>query len=98
MIGEVFIFSKDNGEQWDKFRFILVELFRDRLATDEDPADHPRGEKGWTFAYGEEPEFDRIIRFNNPVAPRQFADDVGVKVITVTSDGNSRGCAHRKVG
>jgi hypothetical protein len=55
-------------------------IFQDRLATDDDPADHPRGENGWTFACTGEPNFDRIIRFNSPVSPRRFIDKAGVTV------------------
>ncbi len=34
-----------------------------RLATDVDPTDEPRGSSGWTFAFGTEPDLDRIVRF-----------------------------------
>jgi hypothetical protein len=67
------------------FRFAGV--FQLRLATDTDPSDEPRGQGGWTYAYGDEPDLDRIIRFNNPVAPRSFAPDVGVNVTDAFSDG-----------
>ena len=48
-----------------------------------------RGNIGWTFAYEDEPDWDRIIRFNNPVAPRTYWDQVGVTVSCVTVDGKN---------
>ena len=61
-------------------------IFQLRLATDLDPSLEKRGRRGWTFAYDGEPDLDRIIRFNNPVAPRSFVDDVGVIVTSVAID------------
>jgi hypothetical protein len=63
-------------------------VFQCRLATDSDPSDHPRGKDGWTFAHTGEPDFDRIIRFNNPVSPRPCADKVEVLVTKVIMDGS----------
>lgn len=54
--------------------------FQVRLPTDPDVSDELRGQSGWTFAYGDEPDLDRIIRFNNPVAPRNFIPNIGVFV------------------
>jgi hypothetical protein len=61
--------------------------FQLRLATDPDPSDEPRGQSGWTFAYGNEPNLDRIIRLNNPVAPRSFIPNIGVFVTDAYIDG-----------
>ena len=58
-------------------------FFQCRLATDADDFDEPRGSAGWTFAYDGEPDLDRIIRFQNPSAPRAFAPKTGVTVVDV---------------
>jgi hypothetical protein len=57
--------------------------FQCRLATDPDPSDEPRGVSGWTFAVGGEPDLDRIIRLQKPVAPRSHGPHVGVVVRSV---------------
>lgn len=54
--------------------------FQVRLATDPDPSDEPRGVSGTTFALAGEPDFDRIVRFHDPVAPRSHGQPVGVFV------------------
>lgn len=61
--------------------------FQVRLATDPDPADEPRGVSGTTFAVAGEPDFDRVVRFHDPVAPRSFGQPVGVFVHEVTLQG-----------
>jgi hypothetical protein len=67
---------------------ILFEgIFQLRLATDVDPSDELRGKLGWTFAYDEESDLDRIIRFNYPIAERSFVDNVGVFVKSAYLDG-----------
>ena len=66
------------------FRFKGV--FQCRLATNDDPATEPRGKVGWTYAYAEEPDLDRTIRFNNPESPRLHAPEVGVLIINAISD------------
>lgn len=67
---------------------ILFEgIFQLRLATDVDPSDELRGKLGWTFAYDEEPDLNRIIRFNYPIAERSFVDNVGVFVKSAYLDG-----------
>ena len=63
-----------------------------RLATNPDPTDEPRGISGYTFALPGEPDFDRCIRFQNPVANRAIGPggetvDVGVRVTEVALDG-----------
>ena len=59
-----------------------------RFATDPDPTDDPRGVSGPTFITPGEPVFDRVIRFQNPVAPRwPFTDRIGVTVRSVTVGG-----------
>jgi hypothetical protein len=56
-----------------------------RFATDPDPTDDPRGVSGPTFTVAGEPDFDRIIRLQNPVSPRYpHESDIGVTVRTVT--------------
>jgi hypothetical protein len=61
--------------------------FQARFATDPDDTDDPRGAKGWTFAFAGEPDFDRIIRFQTPVAPRTHGPTVDVRVTAVTVAG-----------
>jgi hypothetical protein len=63
--------------------------FQCRLATDADPFDEKRGADGWTFAFAGEPDLDRIIRFQAPVALRTHALAVGVTVKAVASDGQA---------
>lgn len=63
-----------------------------RLATNPDPTDEPRGVSGYTFALPGEPDLDRCIRFQNPVAPRAIGPDretvdVGVRVHEVRLGG-----------
>jgi len=55
-------------------------VFQCRLATDSDPSLETRGINGWTFAYDDEPDLDRVIKFNNPLSPRSFVPNVGVIV------------------
>jgi hypothetical protein len=64
-------------------------IFQCRLATDSDISTETRGNIGWTFAYEDEPDLDRIIRFNDPLAPRTYSDQVGVTVSRVTLDGKN---------
>src|SRR2546423_1058387 len=61
--------------------------FQCRLATDPDSWDEPRGVSGWTFAFPGEPNLDRIIRFQNPVALRSYGPDIGVRITSVSLDG-----------
>jgi len=58
-----------------------------RLATDPDSFDERRGQSGWTFALGDEPDLDRIIRFHDPVAHRSHAPSIGVWVDEVRQNG-----------
>lgn len=67
--------------------FHFSGIFQLRLATDPDPSHDPRGHSGWTFAYAEEPDLDRVIRFNHPVSPRPFTPPVGVRVTDAHIDG-----------
>jgi hypothetical protein len=62
--------------------------FQCRLATDPDPTDDPRGVSGFTFALAGEPDFDRVIRFHHPVAPRSHGPQVGVFVTLVSVAGH----------
>ena len=64
--------------------------FQCRLATNPDPTDERRGVSGYTFALGEEPDLDRVIRLQNPVAPRSHGPRVGVSVTEVKVDGKLR--------
>lgn len=61
-----------------------------RLATDPDPSDEPRGVSGWTYAVAGEPDLDRVIRLQDPVAPRTPGPTVGVSVVRVVVDGNEQ--------
>lgn len=63
--------------------FYFSGWFQCRLATNPDPADEPRGVSGVTFAMADEPDLDRIIRFQNPVRPRSHGPAIGVKVYAV---------------
>jgi hypothetical protein len=63
--------------------------FQARFATDHDPHTHLRGDRGWTFAMPGEPDFDRVIRFTQPVAPRSRGPLVGVRVVDVTVGGTA---------
>ena len=58
-----------------------------RLATNPDPTDEPRGASGYSFAFAGEPDFDRAVRFQNPVAPRVPGPEVGVTVREVRLNG-----------
>ena len=58
-----------------------------RLATNPDPTDEPRGVSGYTFALPGEPDLDRCIRFQAPVAPREPGPTVGVRVRRVRRGG-----------
>lgn len=62
-------------------------FFQCRLATDPDPADEPRGVSGWTFAVAPEPDLDRVIRLQDPLAPRSHGPTVGVTVRRVSLNG-----------
>lgn len=66
--------------------------FQCRLSTDPDPANEPRGVSGWTFAVGDEPDLDRIIRFQlGPQDPpaRVPGPVIGVHVNQVVVDGQT---------
>jgi hypothetical protein len=63
--------------------------FQCRLATNPDPSDEPRGVSGYSFALAGEPDLDRIIRFNDSVAPRSHGPHVGVAVRTALLDGQA---------
>jgi hypothetical protein len=63
--------------------------FQCRLATNPDAFDDLRGHGGWTFAVSDEPDLDRIIRFQSPVAPRSHGPTVGVFVTQVTVEGSA---------
>jgi len=71
--------------------------FQCRLATDPDPADEPRGVSGWTFAVGDEPDLDRVIRFQDPPFHRSHGPTVGVQVREVEVD-EAQVDGHRLVG
>jgi hypothetical protein len=57
-----------------------------RQATDPDPSDEPRGSSGYTFAFGDEPDLDRIVRLQpSPAAPvRSHGWPIGVAVTAAT--------------
>lgn len=60
--------------------------FQCRLATERDKSDEKQGKAGWTFAHGES-DFDRFIRFHDPVEPRSHGPTVGVTVKKVSLNG-----------
>ncbi|MBV8674235.1 MAG: hypothetical protein JOZ33_12435 [Acidobacteriaceae bacterium] len=69
--------------------------FQCRLARDPDPSDEKRGISGAAFATVYEPDLDRIIRLNNPVASRAMympgghqVPEAGVSVKRVYIDGH----------
>lgn len=64
--------------------------FQCRLATDPDPYDEPRGVSGYVHAYAEEPDLDRIIRFQRPTFARSHGPALGVSVDQVTVGGVPR--------
>jgi hypothetical protein len=57
--------------------------FECRLATDPDPVDEPRGVSGYLKCLPEEPDFDRIIRFHNPLVNRSYTPKIGVYVTNI---------------
>jgi len=61
--------------------------FQARFATDPDAYDDPRGHGGWTFAFAGEPDFDRVLRFQAPVAPRSHGPQIDVVVTQVVVGG-----------
>lgn len=63
--------------------------FQCRLATDPDPTDEPRGVSGTTFALAGEPDFDNVIRLNDPPAgtARVAGPAIGVRVGRVIVNG-----------
>ncbi|HEV3086881.1 MAG TPA: hypothetical protein VGX96_06610 [Candidatus Elarobacter sp.] len=63
--------------------------FMCRLATDPDPSDEPRGVSGSTFALGEEPDLDRIVRLDAapPGTQRSHGPAIGVRVSTAALNG-----------
>ena len=73
----------------EKIQIHFDGIFQDRLSTDPDSFDNPRGDLGWTRSHTEEPDFDRIIRFNNPISPRNYVEKVGVFITKVTINGQS---------
>jgi hypothetical protein len=65
--------------------------FQCRLATDPDPYDEPRGVSGYVRAYVNEPDLDRIIRFQDPPFTREYGPNVDVRVSRVVSAGRGDG-------
>lgn len=59
--------------------------FQSRFATNPDPADDPRGTRGFSRALPGEPDFDRIIRFQpeGTFMRSHVKQEVGVKVTAV---------------
>ena len=73
----------------EKIEIHFDGIFQNRLATDPDPFDNTRGDLGWTKSHTGEPDFDRIIRFNNPVSHRRYVKEVGVFITKVTINGQN---------
>lgn len=61
--------------------------FQCLLPTDPDPADEPRGVSGYMRALPGEPDFDRVIRFQNPTFSRSHTPRIGVHVEEVKRNG-----------
>jgi Ferritin-like len=84
-----FAYSENAGALWrQKEPPAVLDLefqgwMQCRLATDPDSARHPRGATGNTFAVGDEPDLDRVIRFQPGGAViRSHCPDIGVYVTT----------------
>ena len=91
-IGNVDSSSKPGAIGFSSVHTIIIGfsgIFQCRLATDSDISTETRGQFGWTFAYDDEPDLDRIIRFNHPVAPRKYTEQVGVSVSYVSINGKN---------
>src|SRR5215213_306660 len=73
----------------DKIQIHFDGIFQNRLATDPDSFDNTRGDRGWTKSHTGEPNFDRVIRFNNPIFPRRYVEEVGVFITKVTINGQN---------
>ena len=73
----------------EKIEIHFEGIFQNRLATDPDPFDNPRGDLGWTKSHRGEPDFDRIIRFNHPISHRSHVERVGVFITKVTINGQN---------
>jgi hypothetical protein len=76
-------------QKFNKIEIHFDGIFQDRLATDPDSIDNPRGDLGWTKSHTGEPDFDRVIRFNNPIFPRRYVNQVGVSITKVTINGQN---------
>ena len=81
--------SLTNDNKSNKIEIHFDGIFQNRLATDSDSFDNPRGDLGWTRSHTGEPDFDRVIRFNNPISPRNYVDEVGVFITKVTINGEN---------
>jgi hypothetical protein len=85
-----FLTSKESTlKKFEKIEIHFDGIFQNRLATDPDSFDNPRGDLGWTRSHTGEPNFDRIIRFNNPISPRNYVEKVGVFITKVTINGQT---------
>jgi hypothetical protein len=73
----------------EKIEIHFDGIFQNRLATDPDLFDNTRGDLGWTKSHTGEPDFDRVIRFNNPIFPRRYVEKVGVFITKVTNNGQN---------
>ncbi len=64
-----------------------------RLPTDPDPMDETRGVSGYTFAFADEPDLDRILHLQPPpdFTPRSHSPTLGVTVVDAYRlDGSAR--------
>lgn len=64
-----------------------------RLPTDPDPMDETRGVSGYSFAFGNEPDLDRVVHLqpDSNFTPRSFTPPLGVSVNSAfVSDGVAR--------
>ncbi len=62
-----------------------------RLPTDPDPHDEPRGVSGYTFAFANEPDLDRVVHLQPPpdIPLRSHGWPIGVRVVRATRIGPS---------
>ena len=74
-----------NFTRCDVLELRFEGVFQCRLATDPDGAAVKRGVTGNGFAIGDEPDLDRVIRFQpDPALQRDYCPPTGVKVTAAT--------------
>jgi len=63
-----------------------------RVPTDPDPPDEPRGISGYSFAFGDEPDLDRLLYLQKPThfKLRSYSPDISVKVYNAFSQDGAK--------